>query len=387
MTQKKLLLPNDKHRAIQTIKPDQKTKSFRIHAKKLYLTYSQVHPSADQQAILQILKQKPELPFFNYVIAKEHHQDGGIHFHVLLLFNKQIDIKNQNALDIQFLEQTYHGNYQAARSTERVVEYVCKHGDYITSLENLVEGKLLSMKELLIKDVKDLGLSPALIKHTENLPEKALANVSLVSAKNHFQALQQLKDLEKADHVDTPFQLKDFLLTQDLKQWVDKPDKTLVLVGDSGVGKTAFCKAFVKEKRLKTLRVNHKQDFRRLDASYDAILIDDAGICGLSDTELLALVDNQEGKTIRVLYNSVLKKENLVQMLVMNNPEYQRIYSQLIQDRFARRVTFQQVKEPFINNLNVNIQINNIHFNEIKGQEEEQLKQTKQRMTEAYFNK
>jgi hypothetical protein len=41
-----------------------------------------------------------------------------------------------------------------ARSTERVVEYVCKHGDYITSLENLVDGKLLSTKELLIQDVK-----------------------------------------------------------------------------------------------------------------------------------------------------------------------------------------------------------------------------------------
>jgi hypothetical protein len=36
-----------------------------------------VEPSADSQAILQALKQKPELPFFNYVIAKEQHQDGG----------------------------------------------------------------------------------------------------------------------------------------------------------------------------------------------------------------------------------------------------------------------------------------------------------------------
>jgi septin family protein len=130
-------------------------------------------------------------------------------------------------------------------------------------------------------------------------------------------------------------QLKDFFLTKKLKQWVDKPDKTLVLVGDSGVGKTAFCNAFIKEKQLKALLVNHKQDFRRLDASYDAILIDDAGICGISDTELLALIDNKAGKTIRVLYNSVLKKKNLVQMLVMNEPEFQSIAYQLAQRRFA----------------------------------------------------
>ena len=132
--------------------------------------------------------------------------------------------------------------------------------------------------------------------------------------------------------------------------------------------------------------VNHKQDFR-LDASYDAILIDDAGICGISDTELLALIDNKAGKTIRVLYNSVLKKKNLVQMLVMNEPEFQRIAYQLAQRRFARRVTFQQVQEPFINNLNVNIQIHNhITFNEIKAQEEEHIQETIQAIKQATKN-
>jgi hypothetical protein len=108
---------------------------------------------------------------------------------VLLLFNQKVNVTHPNTLDIQFLEHTYHGNYQAARSTERVVEYVCKHGNYITSLQNLVDGKLLSIKELLIKDVKRLGVAKALIKHTVNLPEKALANLSLVAGKQHFQTL------------------------------------------------------------------------------------------------------------------------------------------------------------------------------------------------------
>jgi hypothetical protein len=70
-------------------------------------------------------------------------------------------------------------------------------------------------------------------------------------------------------------------------------------------------------------------------------------------------------------------------MLVMNEPEFQSIAYQLAQRRFARRVTFQQVQEPFINNLNVNIQINNIHFNEIKGQEEEHIQETIQAIKQA----
>jgi hypothetical protein len=42
---------------------------------------------------------------------------------------------------------------------------------------------------------------------------------------------------------------------------------------------------------------------------------------------------------LRVRYNtSVLKKGNLVQMLVMNRTEYKKIYFQLAQERFARRL-------------------------------------------------
>jgi hypothetical protein len=67
--------------------------------------------------------------------------------------------------------------------------------------------------------------------------------------------------------------------------------------------------------------------------------------------------------------------------------EFQRIAYQLAQRRFARRVTFQQVQEPFINNLNVNIQIhNNITFNEIKGQEEEHIQETMQAIKQATKN-
>lgn len=236
---------------------------------------------------------------------------------MLLLFDKKVNIHHQNTLDIEYLEKTYHGNYQAAHSAERVIEYVCKHGDYITNLETLINGKLLSVKELLIKDVKELGISEALIKHTEKLPNKALANVSLVGAKRHFESVQQLKARAKADEVSTPFSLKDFILSPRLQKWVEKPDKTPVLVGASGVGKTAFCRAFIQEKKLKTLLVNHKEDFGRLDASYNAILIDDAGISGLSEMELLSLIDNKAGKTLRVLYKSpppwggdCLKKKN-----------------------------------------------------------------------------
>jgi lipid A disaccharide synthetase len=65
----------------------------------------------------------------------------------------------------------------------------------ITSLENLVDGKLLSIKELLIQDVKQLGVAEALIKHTENLPEKAEVQKQLEYM--HQRAVEEQREKEK----------------------------------------------------------------------------------------------------------------------------------------------------------------------------------------------
>lgn len=369
-----------------------KKDTFRISAKKLYLTYSQVHQDLDSNTVLTALKKNHSLPFFDYIIAKEYHQDGGIHFHALLLFNKKVNITCPQTLDIQYQDHKYHGNYQAARSLERVVDYICKHGDYITSLPNIVDGQFVSMKEMLVRDVQQLGTLQALIKHAEGQTNKALANLSLLHTHSYFQKLEQLKASVQADTIETPFKLENFYLSQQLTHWINNPNKTLVLVGPSGVGKTAFCKAFIKDKNLKTLIVNHKEDFTRLNSEHDAVLMDDASFTDLKPTDLLALLDNKASKTLRVLYKTVFKKENLIQMLAMNQPEFEHLFKTLATDRFARRTHFEHLKEPFINNLTVNIQINNnntnninnLSFSDAKAQEHRETQQTIQAMQKCY---
>jgi hypothetical protein len=226
------------------------------------------------------------------------------------------------------------------------------------------------------------------------MPEKALASLSLLHTHNYFQKLQELKDTAQADHVETPFKLENFHFSKKLEQWVQKPKKPLVLVGDSGIGKTQFVKAFVKEKNLKTLLVNHKEDFKRLNASYDAVFIDDAGLSDLKPVELLALLDNQSSKTLRVLYKTVFKKENLIQMLAMNQPEFNELFKDLVTERFARRIQFEHLEAPFINNLTVNIQINNdnshninnnVSFSDAKAQEDRETQETIEAMTKCYL--
>jgi len=336
---------------------------FRISAKKLLLTYSQVNSEMTHTELLHQLQNKTNLHDFKYVICKEHHIDKETHFHVVLIHHEKFEIFSSNTLDIEYQQKVFHGNYTPVRSLQRAIAYVCKTNDYITNLENLHDGKLLTAKEFIIKEVQEKGIEKALIDHYQRSPEKAIAGTSVSSLKKQFNDIEKLKLTLQLDNVDTPFGLDNFDIQAQLKQWTQNPNKTLVLVGDSGIGKTQFCKAFVKQKNLKTLIVNNKEDFRRLNLTYDALIIDDANIHEFEETQLLSIIDNQVNKTIRVLYDSVVKKANIIQMIAMNVREFNKVSFYLSQPRFARRLLLHKPEKPFI--VNVNIQNLNITNNSI----------------------
>ena len=148
-----------------------------------------------------------------------------------------------------------------------------------------------------------------------------------------------------------------------------KPNKTLFLVGNSGLGKTQFCKAFVKHNQLKTLFVSHEERFKRLNSSYDAIVVDDANLHELEETQLLSVIDNQGDKNVRVFYDAVVKKANMVQIVAMNPNEFRKLAYTLAQERFARRLLLHKPEKPFIVNVNINFnQVNQVnHVNNVNS--------------------
>lgn len=81
-------------------------------------------------------------------------------------------------------------------------------------------------------------------------------------------------------------------------------------------------KGIGKEKFSKTLVVNHKEEKRRVDDTYDTLILDDANIEPFEDTQLWIWIDNQAGKTLRVLYDTVYKKKGIVQTIAMNLKEF-----------------------------------------------------------------
>jgi hypothetical protein len=126
---------------------ERKPRGFRIYAKKFFLTYSQVPEEMTPELVIDRLREKIE--FTDYVVGEERHEDGGKHFHVVLITQTRRDVRSHALFNIEFESQTYRCNCQKVNSLPSSVRYVCKENKYITNIGNLYEGALLPPHQLL----------------------------------------------------------------------------------------------------------------------------------------------------------------------------------------------------------------------------------------------
>lgn len=99
-------------------------KGFRVHAKRFYLTYSQVPESLSKEMAAFQLKDK--LKVERYVLGEERHADGGKHFHAVFLSEKKMDIRYASKFDIEYEGQAYKGKYEKVVNLKELVKYICK---------------------------------------------------------------------------------------------------------------------------------------------------------------------------------------------------------------------------------------------------------------------
>lgn len=87
-----------------------KKKEYRIAAKNILLTYSQVNHELTNELVLECLQNVLKDKIKNYIIAKEYHQDEGVHFHALLSAPIKFDF-NTELVSLPFKETVYKGHY------------------------------------------------------------------------------------------------------------------------------------------------------------------------------------------------------------------------------------------------------------------------------------
>ncbi len=112
------------------LEPSQRTKKFRIYAKKLFLTYPQCGEA--KEAVLTRISTVFKDALECTIVAREMHQTDEPHLHVLIAFKERRDFKGLSGMKQLDKLAGKHGNYQAVRNWSACVVYVAKENDFIS---------------------------------------------------------------------------------------------------------------------------------------------------------------------------------------------------------------------------------------------------------------
>lgn len=141
--------------------------TFEIHARRMFLTYSQVPDVWTKMYVKRRLvnellvkrygKEKNKTRVKAYIIAEEKHENGGRHFHCLLELESKYRMKGVEALDIDDL----HGNYQVVKNIWKAINYVKKGKNYISEGFLGVGSEVESLLNANIEDARLMVMEEA----------------------------------------------------------------------------------------------------------------------------------------------------------------------------------------------------------------------------------
>ena len=214
--------------------------------------------------VLGNLKEKVDYDL--YVISKEFHNDGGVHFHVILVGKKKFDIKTPTMLDLKYEGETYHGKYETVKGFTRCVEYVCKFGKYDTNIPDIIDGIIMSPNKRFELIANTESIENAQLWYMENHPIMAAGGKSLDKLTKIYRYKQALELQMQTPMKKFPFRsLQQFNLPENVVKWLEQGCMpTLILEGEGGTEKTSFARMLANVLNQKMLTLSHKEDFKKL---------------------------------------------------------------------------------------------------------------------------
>lgn len=236
-------------------------------------------------------------------IARELHKDGGTHFHLAIKLSKSFRCRDQRQWDLH----GEHPNLNRPRNFQAWVTYCKKDGDYReTGTIKTNRPSSSPDSETIISNATDLSRVEFLV----------WASVNKVS---------YAKDIWESIHSDKGTTIKDgdifggimHPLFNNIKftmEWLGP--KALILVGDSGLGKTTWAKTNIPKPSLFVTHIDELKAFK--NGYHKSILFDDVSFKHYPVQSQIHLVDFFDSRSIHVRYGTAYIPAGTIKFFTCN---------------------------------------------------------------------
>ena len=300
-------------------------KSFRLQGKNLFLTYAQC-PLDLNLALDQLKHITSSYIIKEYILVREFHaEDGKPHIHAYLSLHKPFNTYSPNRLDLKEGDNIYHGKYESAKQPNKVIEYILKcvsdkndpNVIFSNNLSNRIDllGTFMSLGDSIIKLAREGKITEALNLYEREKP--------LDFVKSHKTLEKSLRELYLRESGFTAkFNLNQYIIPEDFKLAMEAlyNNKTLIIIGPPGTGKTQFISTFLSQSMgLKPLIVNNIDALRFINNKHGAIVFDDCSWKTDIDREsLIKLLDSEGPTSHNIKHGSVFIEKSTPRVVITN---------------------------------------------------------------------
>nr|QWB14713.1 replication associated protein [Sida yellow blotch virus]QWB14718.1 replication associated protein [Sida yellow blotch virus] len=230
-------------------------KPFRINARNYFLTYPQCSLTKEE-ALSQLLNLSIPTNKKFIKVARELHENGEPHLHVLMQFEGKFQCKNNRFFDLVSPTRSthFHPNIQGAKSSSDVKSYVEKDGDTIEWGEFQIDGRSARGGCQTVNDTYSKALNAGSADEALQIIKEEQPQHFFLQ--HHNLVANAFRIFQKAPEPWTPpFPLSSFTNVPDeMQEWADdyfgrgsaaRPIRpiSIIVEGDSRTGKTMWARA------------------------------------------------------------------------------------------------------------------------------------------------
>jgi len=272
---------------------------FRLNARHCLVTYAQC--PLPKEEILEHILNTIGANIKNYVVAREDHKEAGHHIHCALLFHKKVDWRNPRVLDYE----GYHPNIISKCTYKGAAKYAKKDGDFLEPPQDSDE-----------EEEREGIVAIATRLTWEEFIEHCITN------KIQYSWGQEVWKIAHPTNLNTILETDEVngTLCEALSNLAFDPatakNKSYVLTGESGTGKTTWCKLNCPKPAL---WVTHCDDLKNLRSEHKSIIFDDMCFTHWPIQSQIHLLDLYETRSINVKHGKVTIPKGIPRFFTSND--------------------------------------------------------------------